>query len=112
MKKPSEKTAPGSELVSSGLEGSRAPQTSFRRRVGLSKFPGRFPGFGLSLDPQPSHSFVSEQWLASWPDRGPARRLQWRDRGRFARPFLFIPTFFRSGSPQELQEFSKNKLIL
>jgi hypothetical protein len=65
------------------------PQSSFRRRVSLSfsSWAG-FLAFGSSQNPLPSHPEPKGQWLLI---EGSTRRLQWRDRGRFTRPFLLSP---------------------
>jgi hypothetical protein len=66
------------------------PQDSFRRRVRLneSSWAG-FLAFGSSPHPQPSPSAQGRTVAGdiAWEDL--ARRSQWRDHGRFARPFLF-----------------------
>jgi len=66
------------------------PQDSLRRRVRLSESSwAGFLAFGSSPHPQPSPSAQGRTVAGNiaWEDM--ARRSQWRDRGRFARPFLF-----------------------
>jgi hypothetical protein len=56
-----------------------------------SEFPflGRLPGFRVIAEPSAFPSRTSG--TVAFKIEGPTRRLQWRDRGRFSRPFLLSP---------------------